>query len=240
MGHFPLLISLSSGSTPDVGFQALSSSIKLAASHQKHVWHHGQGVTFPQGIRGARSPLPWQKMLPQEQLQPWVPCAELTTARSTAVPGWLVPSVPCYSQRIKGWMLSSSTMQQVWILSYHTKLSQESCPGFVYVEWAMCRVLTAQGMVSGSGRPREEVCQVSGFIHLPVEPQQAPDMPEAGVNVWEVWRSSCLSGRAVCIQPSSVPRRGEGGQGCAMSQLCVPSLQTSTWPGSPNPTDPKG
>lgn len=60
-------------------------------SHQKHFWHRGQGVTFPQGIRGAHSPLPWQKMLPLEQLRQGHH-AEFNTGRPTAVPSWQCPA----------------------------------------------------------------------------------------------------------------------------------------------------
>lgn len=68
----------------------------------------------------------------------------------------------------------------------------------------------------------------AGFIHLPVEPQLCQRQVAVGGELISLWQG--------CVHhPSSV-----GGQGCALSQLCVPSLQTSTWPGSPNPTDPKG
>lgn len=139
-----LLTSLSSGSTPHVGLPGSRQLHEIGCatlfSHQKHVWHQGQGARFPQGIRGACSPLPWQKMLFQEQLQAQAPRAEFNAAKSTAVPGWLMPSIPRYSQRIKG-LSAASSMQQVWILPYHTKFSQESCPEFVCVDWS--RVLTA-------------------------------------------------------------------------------------------------
>lgn len=97
-------------------------------------------------------------------------------------------------------MLSSSTMQQVWILPFHTKLSEESCPGFVCVEWAVCRALAAQGMVNGKGRGLPSARVYSPSCGAPTGPRCARSRWECVGGVGEdipLWQG-CASTPSRC------------------------------------------
>lgn len=59
-----------------------------------------------------------------------------------------------------------STTQQVWILPYHTEFSQESSPGFVCAERAMCRCWLLREWQGALERKRRRFAKCKGLFTL--------------------------------------------------------------------------